>query len=97
MKTEDRHSVWFCSSCNGMADNASLFVEYFGWIGFYVLEDAPAEGLLTGLYRFDLGATVFLVEVLSGVFYHAGALLCLFTVSLFLTLVKLMDYRGLVI
>ena len=22
MKTEDRHSVWFCSSCNGMADNA---------------------------------------------------------------------------
>ena len=29
MKTEDRHSVWFCSSCNGMADNASLFVEYF--------------------------------------------------------------------
>ena len=33
MKTEDRHSVWFCSSCNGIADNASLFVEYFGWIG----------------------------------------------------------------
>ena len=25
--------MWFCSSCNGMADNASLFVEYFGWIG----------------------------------------------------------------
>ena len=37
MKTEDRHSVWFCSSCNGMADNASLFVEYFGWIGLYVM------------------------------------------------------------
>ena len=32
IKTEDRHSVWFCSSCNGMADNALLFVEYFGWI-----------------------------------------------------------------
>ena len=36
MRTEDRHFVRFCSSCNGMADNASLFVEYFGWIGFYV-------------------------------------------------------------
>ena len=34
MKTKDRRSVWFCSSCNGMADNASLFVKYFGWIGF---------------------------------------------------------------
>ena len=33
MKTENRHSVWFCSSCNGMADNALLFVEYFGWRG----------------------------------------------------------------
>ena len=52
MKTEDRHSVWFRSSCNGMADNASLFVEYFGWIGFYVWEDVPAGGLLTGLYLF---------------------------------------------
>ena len=48
MMTEDRHSVWFCSSCNGMADNASLFVEYFGWIEFYVWEDVPAGGLLTG-------------------------------------------------
>ena len=36
MKTEDRHSMWFCSKCNGTADNASLFVEYFGRIGLYV-------------------------------------------------------------
>ena len=62
-----------CSSCNGMADIASLFVEI-------------------RYTCFDIGATVFLVEVLSGVFQHAGVLLCLFTVSLFLTLVKLMDY-----
>ena len=34
MRIENRHFVWFCSSCNGMADNASLFVEHFGWIGF---------------------------------------------------------------
>ena len=27
MRTEDRHLLWCCSSCNGMADNASLFVE----------------------------------------------------------------------
>ena len=39
-------------SCNGMADNASLLVEYSGWIGFYVWEDVPAGGLLTGLYLF---------------------------------------------
>ena len=60
MRTEDRHFVWFCSSCNGMADNASLFVEYFGWIGFYVWEDVC----------FDLGATVFLEEVLSLAFFN---------------------------
>ena len=24
MKTEDRHSVWFCSKRNGTADNTSL-------------------------------------------------------------------------
>ena len=40
MKTEDRHFVWFCNSCNGMTDNASLFVEYFGWIGLYVWREA---------------------------------------------------------
>ena len=33
-----------------MADNAPLFVEYFGWIVFYVWEDVPEGGLLTGLY-----------------------------------------------
>ena len=44
MKTEDRHSVWFLSSCNGMADNASLFVEYFGWIGLYVWREALEQG-----------------------------------------------------
>ena len=44
MKTDDRHSVWFCSSCNGMADNASLFVEYFEWIGFYVWREALEQG-----------------------------------------------------
>ena len=27
MRTEDRYFVWFCISCNGMADSASLFVE----------------------------------------------------------------------
>ena len=27
MRTEDRDLLWCCSSCNGMADNASLFVE----------------------------------------------------------------------
>ena len=44
MKTEDRHSVWFCSSCNGIADNASLFVEYFGWIGLYVWRESLEQG-----------------------------------------------------
>ena len=34
MRTEDRHFVWFWSSCNGMADNASLFVEYFDGLDF---------------------------------------------------------------
>ena len=24
MRTEDQHFEWICSSCNGMADNASL-------------------------------------------------------------------------
>ena len=36
--------MWFCSSCNGMADNASLFVEYFGWIGLYVWREALEQG-----------------------------------------------------
>ena len=49
-----------------MADNASLFVEYFGWIGLYVWEDVPAGGMLTDLYLFR--SCVFLVEVLSGIF-----------------------------
>ena len=44
MKAEDRHSVWFCSSYNGMADNAPLFVEYFGWIGFYVWRETLEQG-----------------------------------------------------
>ena len=44
MKTEDRHSVWFCSSCNGMADNALLFVEYSGWIGLYVWRETLEQG-----------------------------------------------------
>ena len=37
-----------------MADNASLFVEYFGWIGYFVWEDVPSGGLLITLpvYRF---------------------------------------------
>ena len=44
MKTEDRHSVWFYSSCNGMADNTSLFLEYFGWIGLYVWRETLEQG-----------------------------------------------------
>ena len=39
MRTEDQHFVWFCSSCNGMADNASLFVEYFLWMDFLFGEE----------------------------------------------------------
>ena len=46
MKTEDRHSVWFCSSCDGMADNALLFVECFEWIGFCVLREALEQGAI---------------------------------------------------
>ena len=38
------------SSCNGMAHNASLFVEYFESIVFYVWEDVPEGGLLSDLY-----------------------------------------------
>ena len=63
MRTEDQHFVWFCSSCNGMADSASsLFVEIREFIScdintrsildglnFYVWEDVPARGLFTGL------------------------------------------------
>ena len=54
-----------CSSCNRMADIASLFVEIREFIScdentrsildgldFYVWEDVPAGGLLTGLYLF---------------------------------------------
>ena len=44
MKTDDRHSVSFCSKCNGTADNASLFVEYFGWIGLYVWRETLKQG-----------------------------------------------------
>ena len=36
--------MWFCGSCNGTADNAPLFVEYFGWIGFYVWREALEQG-----------------------------------------------------
>ena len=43
-------------------------VPYFGWIGFYVWEDVPAGGCQQVYVCFDIGATVFLVEVLSGVF-----------------------------
>ena len=46
MRIENRHFVWFCSSCNGMADNASLFVEHFGWIGFMFGEKHWNRGLL---------------------------------------------------
>ena len=46
VKTEDRHSVWFCSGCDGMADNASLFVEYFAWIGLYVWREALDRGAI---------------------------------------------------
>ena len=46
MKTEDRHSVWFCSKCNGMTDNALLFVEYFGWIGLYVWRETLEKGAI---------------------------------------------------
>ena len=32
MKTEDRHSVWFCSSCNGMADRITVcWVFWMDW------------------------------------------------------------------
>ena len=44
MKTEDRHSVWFCSSCNGTADNTSLVVEYFEWIRLYVWRETLKQG-----------------------------------------------------
>ena len=57
--------MWFCSSCNGIADSASLFVEIRELIScdintrsipdgldFYVWEDIPAGGLFTGLYLF---------------------------------------------
>ena len=36
--------MWFWSSCSGMDDNASLFVEYFGWIGLYVWTEALEQG-----------------------------------------------------
>ena len=65
MRTEDRHLLRSCSTCNGMADNASLFVEIREFIScdlntrstmdgldFYVWKDVPAKGLLTGLYLF---------------------------------------------
>ena len=56
IKTEFQHSVWFCSSCNGMADNALLFVEYFGWIGLYVWREALEEGAIKCLDTLmDLG------------------------------------------
>ena len=54
-----------CSSCNGMADIALLFVEsreifscdqntlsILDRLDFYVWEDVPAGGRLTGLYLF---------------------------------------------
>ena len=34
MRREDRHFAWFWSSCDGMADNASLFVEYLDGLDF---------------------------------------------------------------
>ena len=97
IKTEDRHFVWFCSSCNGMADNASLFVEYFGWIGFHVWENVPAGGLFTGLYLFRSCSN----SISGGGFIWRFLTRWGFTLPVyrfvFLTLVKLMDYRGLVI
>ena len=62
MRTEDRHLLRSCSSCNGMADSVSLFVEIreiiscglntssiLDGLNFYVWEDVPEGGLLTGL------------------------------------------------
>ena len=46
MRTRDRHFVWFCSSCNRMADNASLVVEYFGLIGLYVWREEWNRGAI---------------------------------------------------
>ena len=34
MKTDDRHSVWFCSSCNGMADNVYCLLSILDGLDF---------------------------------------------------------------
>ena len=63
---EDRVSAFIVCSCNGMADTVTYLhcslrfgstflainIKYFVWTGFYVWEDVPAGGLLTGLYFF---------------------------------------------
>ena len=102
MRTENRHLSRSCSSCNGMADSASLFIEIrefiscdintrstFDGLEFYVWEDVPAGGLLTCLYLFRSWSNSISGGGFIWRFLHAGVLLCLFTVSLFLTLVKI--------
>ena len=92
-----------------MADSASLFVEIQEFIScelntrsildgldFHVWEDVPAGGLLTGLYLFRSWRNSISGRGFIWRFLHAGVLFCLFTVPLFPTLVKLVDYRGLV-
>ena len=58
MRIEDRHLLRSCSSCNGIANSPSLFVEIreiiscdvntrsiLDGLDFYVWEDVPAGGL----------------------------------------------------
>ena len=78
-----------------MADSASLLVEYFGWIGLYVWEDVPAGGLLTGLYLFrywsnSISGGGFIRRFLTRWGFALPA-----SFSLFMTLVKLMNFGGL--
>ena len=71
MRTEDRHFVWLYSSCNGMADNALLFVEYFERIGLMFGEkhwisgavkclDTLMEGMVDYRRLGDFGDLVYL-------------------------------------
>ena len=55
MKAEDRHSMWFCSRSSGTADNTSMFVEYFGWIGLYVWRETLEQGAIKCLDIFMEG------------------------------------------
>ena len=57
MKTEDRHSVWFCSSYNGMADNVLLFLlSVLDGLDFMFGEKHCNRGAIKCLYTLmDLG------------------------------------------